>query len=218
MTITSFVYAEVAPERTEHNFTRTYTGRMFWPLNPHAEDIDVLDVAHHLSNECRFNGATYRHYSVAQHAVLVSHLAARIALAQSRSRGRFDYAREIALWGLHHDDSEAYLRDMIRPIKKAPGLGDVYKVIERRMMVAVIERFDLTPHEPSIVKIADEIIGDSEGRDLVRGYIVKPNAETLPETIVPLRPEDAEAAYLRRHYALINARSAAQIAKELDAC
>lgn len=51
---------------------QTYTGAKFYPFDPRAEDIHLADIAHHLSLQCRFNGATDKFYSVAQHCVLVS--------------------------------------------------------------------------------------------------------------------------------------------------
>lgn len=75
----------------------TSTGRQFWPLQPRADEICIEDIAHHLSMQCRFTGATRFHYSVAQHSVLVSQLAPD---------------GENPLWGLLHDAAEAYLVDV----------------------------------------------------------------------------------------------------------
>lgn len=70
----------------------TYTGRQFWPLDPRAEDIDIRDVAHHLSLICRFNGAGRAFYSLAQHSCLVADT----------------LDAPLKLWGLLHDAAEAY--------------------------------------------------------------------------------------------------------------
>ncbi|MDE3201710.1 MAG: hypothetical protein KGN79_12400 [Acidobacteriota bacterium] len=214
-TVTPFKYPDackalletgsVRVPRNESNFMRTYTGKKFWPLDPRVSEIDVADIAHHLANECRFNGATRRHYSVAEHAVRVSYLAQHLVLKEARGKAAIHYARRVALWGLHHDDSEAYLRDLIRPIKNAPGLGSLYRMIERELMQEVIAAFALLPHEPSVVKEADTIISETEGRDLVKGYQVSPGVETLPYTIVPRSPQHAEEDFLTRHCALVNA-------------
>jgi len=117
-------------ERTDSNYIRTYTGRKFWPLNPQPEDIDIDDIAHALSLVARFTGHTYCFYSVAEHSLYVSTLAVRLAMTAVRdwpASMRVPYAREIALWGLMHDASEAYLCDMPSPIKRTPGIGDIYR-------------------------------------------------------------------------------------------
>lgn len=69
------------------DWMQTYTGRRFWPLDPVAGDIEIMDIAHALSNQCRYAGHTRFHYSVAQHSVQVSE----------------NVAPEHALWGLLHD-------------------------------------------------------------------------------------------------------------------
>jgi 5'-deoxynucleotidase YfbR-like HD superfamily hydrolase len=200
--------------RTDDNFIRTFTGGKFWPLDPRPEEISVEDVAHHLAHECRFSGATRCHYSVADHALRVSRLAEKMVMDTPgpRTPALLMAAREIALWGLHHDDSEGLgLRDLARPVKRAAGpLGEIYRAIESMVMDAVIDRFDLMPHEPSVVIEADAILCATEGRDLIARYRNSRGSAQLPETIVPLTAEEAEVEFIRRHNALTMARSIAR--------
>ena len=54
------------------DFIQTYSGIEFYPLDPRIEEVKLLDIAHALSNICRFTGHCNEFYSVAQHSVLVS--------------------------------------------------------------------------------------------------------------------------------------------------
>ena len=42
----------------------TFSGKQFWPCDPRPEEIDIADIAHHLSNLCRFTGAVKSFYCV----------------------------------------------------------------------------------------------------------------------------------------------------------
>ncbi len=128
------------------NFMQTATGRKFWPLSPRPEEVFIEDIAHSLSLQCRYAGHCVRFYSVAEHSVLIArHLAAK-------------RAPEVALWGLLHDASEAYLVDVPRPVK--PYLTG-YKAAEAKVMAAVCERFGMPLDMPPEVHEADErIIAD----------------------------------------------------------
>jgi hypothetical protein len=84
----------------------TFTGSGFDPFEPRAEDVRLEDIAHHLSMTCRYGGASPWFYSVAEHAVRVARLLLQVT---------GDY--RVALHGLHHDDAEAYIHDIRRPIK-----------------------------------------------------------------------------------------------------
>ncbi|MBA4032914.1 MAG: phosphohydrolase, partial [Planctomyces sp.] len=77
---------------------RTISGRRVDLNPPKAEQIDLYDIAHALSQICRFNGHTMRHYSVAEHQVLVARL----------------LPPPLQLAGLFHDSPEAYLGDVVR--------------------------------------------------------------------------------------------------------
>ena len=52
----------------------TFSGVRFWPLLPNPDDILIADIAHALSNQCRFGVHASRFYSVAEHTVHVSQL------------------------------------------------------------------------------------------------------------------------------------------------
>src|SRR6266496_1501995 len=86
----------------------TYSGELITPLNPDPDDIQIEDIAHALSNQCRFSGHCKQFYSVAEHSCRVSDLC----------------SYEHQLGGLLHDGTEAYLSDIARPIKQQPGFGE----------------------------------------------------------------------------------------------
>ena len=86
---------------------QTFTGIGFDPINPDPKLIKIEDIAHALSNQCRFSGHARSFYSVAQHS---AHCAEIACLASNAP-----LARAMLL----HDASEAYLLDMPRPLKKA---------------------------------------------------------------------------------------------------
>jgi hypothetical protein len=116
---------------------QTYTGKKFYPLDPRAEEVNINDIAYVLAGEWRFGGHCSPRISVAQHSVMVSeHL-----------------PLNLALWGLLHDASEAYVRDLNRPIKQR--LPE-YKSIENRIMEVIAEKFNLPWPMPDEIHTPDE--------------------------------------------------------------
>lgn len=90
------------------SWIETYTGRPFSPLKPRVEDVSVIDIAHHLSNQCRYSGAPVFFYSTAQHCCLLADYVKKV-----RKGSPLD-----CLQILMHDSAETYLIDMPRPIKQ----------------------------------------------------------------------------------------------------
>lgn len=126
----------------------THTGRHFDLVDPQPDMINVLDIAHGLSNCCRFAGHSSHFYSVAQHSVLAS----RIVPA--------GYELEALL----HDASEAYLGDVTRPLKLL--LPD-YRAIEQRVEAAIRAAFGLPSRQSDTVTHADRVMLATERRDLM---------------------------------------------------
>ena len=161
---------------------QTYTGRQFFPLEPRPEDIDLSDIAHSLSLQCRFSGHCLRFYSVAEHSVRVSHI----------------LSPELAMWGLLHDAAEAYLTDLPRPVKqRVPE----FQVIEDRLLEVIVAHFGLTWPMPEAVAQADSRLLATEARDLM---VLPPESwghEVVPldELIEPWAPGKAEWAFLDRY-------------------
>jgi hypothetical protein len=164
------------------DWLQTYTGKMFWPLNPRVEDICIEDIAHALSLICRYNGHSKYFFSVAQHSVIVSR----------------HVSKENALWGLLHDVAEAYIGDLPSPIKNC--LPEYVK-LEERILKTIAKKFDLHHDMPEEVKRADAAVLAAEMKVLMG----KPPREWyLPEKpldikIVPLYSIAAEGMFLHRY-------------------
>lgn len=172
------------------SWIQTYTGRAFWPMDPHEDDICLEDIAHSLSHQCRFAGHSSHFYSVAQHSVLVAGLV----------------PKKHALWGLLHDASEAYLVDLPRPIKNAGSLGRSYKRAEARVMAIICRKYGISKQEPTCIKDADDRILATEARDLMSAqpYAWEQARKPLDMFIVPQSPEEAKREFLNLAYVLIN--------------
>lgn len=165
------------------DWMQTYTGRAFWPLDPRPEDIDPTDIAHALSMLCRYGGHVRDFLSVAEHCVLMSQV---VSPAH-------------ALWALLHDATEAYLGDLIRPLKlQMPA----YRDIEQRLMAVICERFGLDPVCPKEVTAADNrILRDERDALMAEPPLPWTSIEQVPALGVKIwrwPPDVAERHYLRR--------------------
>lgn len=172
----------------------TYTGRFFFPLKPSVKDICIEDIAHSLSNLCRFNGHTCMFYSVAEHSIHVSEL----------------LPDNLTFLGLMHDAAEAYIGDWTSPVKE---LFPEVKKCENRIFEKIAEKYNLTeqpcPGEkygltyqiPALVKSADLVMRAIEARDQMVNF---PSTAAEKEELAkfdiiltdPMKPEEAEARFL----------------------
>lgn len=142
-----------------NNWIQTFSGKAFDLVDPQPDMIDINDIAHSLSNICRFTGHTKRHWSVAHHSVFV----VGIMLYASGMNNSFD--KNTVLQGLLHDATEAYVGDMSSPLKE---LCPDYRAIEKRVWAAIAAKYGVPEEMDPRVKNADIVALLSERRDLMR--------------------------------------------------
>ena len=102
----------------------TWSGKRVDLLNPDPSQIDIRDIAHHLSILNRFTGATKVPYSVAQHSLYVSMLV----------------PEHLQLHALLHDAHEAYINDISTPMKNCCESSDI--VVVWNTVVRVVHGLD----------------------------------------------------------------------------
>jgi hypothetical protein len=130
------------------NWMQTFSGRAFWPMDPRPEEICIEDIAHALSQICRYLGHCIRFQSVAEHSVLLYR-----AVPQELKRA-----------ALMHDSPEAYVVDLPRPIK--PFIRQ-YKYVERDVAEAIKKKYkidDLYP--PALAKYDTRILVDEQQQNM----------------------------------------------------
>ena len=129
----------------------TYTGKRFDPMQMTPEEVSLRDIAHALSLLCRGGGHMKYFYTVGLHSLNCAREAA--------SRG---WSNRLVLACLLHDASEAYISDIIRPVKA--HLSN-YLEIEEMIMNVIWEKFalnDLTSEEHAMWKQIDNDILSAE--------------------------------------------------------
>lgn len=169
---------DASPDTT---YICTYLGNRFFPLEGIIDNIHLEDIAHGLAYQCRFNGQTSEFYSIAQHSLMVADIV----------------PPELRLAALLHDASEAYLGDVVKPLK---ALLANYKAIELNVETMIANHFGIENMFDPRIKQADMIALATEKRDLMphsaedwsylRGF--KP----LPEAIAPMSPTEAKRVFL----------------------
>jgi hypothetical protein len=162
------------------DYIQTFTGKRFWPLDPRVEEIDIHDIAHALSNQCRYTGHSVEFYSIAEHSVYVGAYC----------------PNEYHMWGLLHDASEAYICDVARPLKHREEFS-FYREIEANIMRVIAEKFNLPFPEPPIVKEIDTQCLTAEAPQLMLhtdewGGMTTP----LPIALFNWHPKTAERQFL----------------------
>ena len=168
---------------------RTYSGINFHPFSPNDIEISFNDIAHALSNICRFCGHTSEFYSVAQHSVMASRLA----------------SKENALFALLHDAAEAYICDLSSPIKNTPDFEN-FRILEDTILSAILKMVGLKLPMPTEIKYIDAILLKTEARDLLMcGPDVQFGPDSAPfleDRITPWSPKVAKQAFISRFLAL----------------
>ncbi len=174
-----------------NDWLQTFTNQTFFPNDPDSLHISKYDIAHSLAMQCRYNGHTKVFYSVAEHSVLVS----------------YAVPVEDALWGLLHDAPEAYIGDVIRPLKKDMPK---FRELDERIMMSICTKFGIPYEMPESVKVADNRIIANE-RDILLGTPPLPNHDIEGGPLKGIEiegwlPEKAKKTYFERLQELLAVR------------
>jgi hypothetical protein len=162
----------------------TSTGRQIDLMDPQVRHVDIRDIAHGLSHICRWGGHTEAFYSVAEHSLLVSRICSD------------------PLWGLLHDATEAYLGDIVRPLKaRMPHYraleGAWQRVIMEALGVPLVEPSDLDSCDLAVALLeAEELMPEGAVGSQLNGLVRRP----LPHQIRTRchTPAYARALFLER--------------------
>lgn len=174
-------------------WAQLHSGSAWEFLRPDFDEIDLRDIAHSLSMQCRWNGHTQRFYSVAEHCVLVAETVRRMGGTSTE-----------VLAALLHDAPEAYLADLPGPLK---GMLPEYQQIEWEHARCITVRFGLALGDLSlpIVVQADRMMLRLEGQQLITPSprfddwlesLHQPLAEPVMPDLKCLTPDDARQAFM----------------------
>ena len=184
------------------SWMQLHSARKAFPLSPDADVIHINDIAHSLSNICRFNGHCNFHYSVAQHSLYVAAIVAKVDPA-------------LAIYGLLHDAGEAFLSDVVSPIKgdlyvKCPATNVFpeefipFEKYENRWLQLVAQKYGLVYPFPEEVWKADLRVCCAESMQIMKKppepwAVMK---DVIPASIMILRetPEVIEEHFLQKFY------------------
>lgn len=163
----------------------TRSGNKFFPLQPDVADIFIDDIAFALSNTCRYGGHTV-FMSVAEHSCLVAdHLPSALKLL-----------------GLLHDATEAYLGDMVRPLKQQMPQ---YRLAEEHLWKVIARKFHLPETMPPLIKEIDSRALLAERNHLMpegpntRNWYWDSYLLPLPGFIHCWSPEIARREFIKRY-------------------
>ncbi len=159
----------------ETGIIRTLSGKHFNLFEPTPEMIDIQDIASGLANKGHFSGLTPSFFSIAQHSVMV---------CDEFAFWDFSIDPRLKLLALLHDAAEAYIGDMIKPLKvRIPQFSEV----EDQIMKAICQRFGIDHSSLHLIKSTDLFIQE-----------VEYNAFYLGGRITCMNPEKARAEFLNR--------------------
>lgn len=184
------------PQHHYVDWFETFSGLRVRPMEPDHAVICIEDIAHALSNCCRFAGHCYDFYSVGTHSMFVYML----VKAHTDDIDTLKYA-------LLHDAAEAYIHDITRPLKRSYGM-EWYKELETKWEIQIAMAFgiDLEKVDFQLVKEADNHALKKEAERLVLSQGKEwgiPETREFPIIIVGtfhfnMTPKQTRDAFIRK--------------------
>lgn len=176
------------------NTSEVYSGVFFDLDNPRAEQVDIKDIAHHLSMMCRFAGGCSKFLSVAEHSIRV----ATVVQAAGCST-------ELVFAALMHDAHETYTNDIPTSVKRM--MVPMYHKLVTALDLAICVKFDIAfaDMRSREVKLADNLMLAIEAHWLMKSggdgphwnFLEKPTPDQLA-VLKPacMSPADAKEAFV----------------------
>ena len=162
----------------------TRSGLLLDLADPQPSQVCIEDIAHSLSQQCRFNGHTRDFYSVAEHSVRVS----------------WAVPEGFRLVALMHDAHEAYTGDITLPMRNLLGPDLVEKICDRVQSV-IADKFDFHRWTAARVHEADKVLVATEARDQMNADFDDPRwmlpHPPLDEVIEPWGILESRRRFLR---------------------
>lgn len=165
----------------------TVSGNIIDLHYPTVDMINIEDIARSLSNFCRFGGHVNQFYSVAEHSMLVCALA----------------PAELKPYALLHDATEAYLGDVIKPLKNI--LGSPYDLMEQTFEHRICQCFGLNADLMRHIKPFDKKAIEVEFEALQRSNyqpLVELNRNGVIAKQFGMPPEAAMVRFMQHFYQL----------------
>ena len=129
-------------------FIKTFTGKHFHIFNPTEEEVDIKDIVHSLSMQCRFNAHTCCFYSIASHSLIGAKLI------------RKEFKKDF----IGHDFAEAYTGDCVTPIKRR---NKDFILMEKKIERIIGKKFNFSHPLPPEIKEMDNLMFRMESKYLM---------------------------------------------------
>jgi hypothetical protein len=112
-------------------FFVTHSGVRVYPDDLSNLKVSLDDISHHLANIRRFGGALdfHQYYSVGQHSIIMANYALK------------HYGKDIARACLLHDATEAYIGDVVSPLK---AVLKEYQLLEDELCATIYNRYGIS--------------------------------------------------------------------------
>jgi uncharacterized protein len=156
------------------------SGAWFDFCAPGSSDFTIEDIAHGLSNICRYSGQCTSFYSVAEHSILVSETAIG-----------FEFE------ALLHDAAEAFIGDITRPLKQ---MLPEYKKIEADVQRAILDRFGVRSLPPEVKKADLRVLAAEQQQIMPKGtdcWVRGQKVDPAPIVVRHLPPDEAKRVFLK---------------------
>ena len=145
---------------------RTFTGKFIDPFNPDPDKINIVDIAHALSNQCRFGGHLPKFKTVAEHCI------------ETCMRAKKDEKLDALL----HDATEYLLFDVPKPIKVRM---EWYVEAEKNLMKVIAKKYGVREIKTEDISLIDKELMRKEYQDYMidGGKNVEPMSRSLAKKV-----------------------------------